>query len=320
MAYNYFMPNCSKREYLSQNREARNDIVESKVNNFCSDELDNFESPENEDIRDMTLMQAVSNTRVNNFLDYSANEILSLNVEGKYILFHRISDGNQTELSFESRYGDIVAHHWMSKENILVGFSGGYIVMFNIQHHDRELWCLEVPGVGLSRVSLNGTHNSRGGSGTFSCASNKFVAVKSAAFHYSEHTKVACFVDKNMVTLIDLNEQQLKCPELVQVNFMGSEDDQIVLSSDGAMLTITGPHGNLWHYVARHFLCEREKPTTVFSNMSKKIILGLIAQNISLKMVVFSFFCGVLVFSYLGAKILELQRVIFGTVFLELQR
>ena len=35
----------------------------------------------------------------------------------------------------------------MSKYLLLVGFSGGYVVVLNIQYYNRELFCVELPAV-----------------------------------------------------------------------------------------------------------------------------------------------------------------------------
>jgi hypothetical protein len=317
MAYNSFMPRCRKRQGAGRGSSAGGNGAKKKMDGLvCDDD----EMDEEDGLEGILLPGGASDVAVVSLSHCARNEAVSLNVNGKYILFYRISDGHQMELSFEPRYGDIVAHHWMSEKVFLVGFSGGNIVMVNVQHHDRELFCLEVPRAGLAGESFGGAPTNRSGlvGGTTGSAGGSSAGIhghdgsgnnnpaghSNAAFHYSKQSKVACFRDKATVTFIDLSGHQRSRPELVQVSFMGSEEDHIVLSPDGAMLTITGVHGNLWHYVTSHFLRAKEKPAAFSVRAAKTFLVEQFVQPVSSEVLILSTFCGILLFSLFGANLL----------------
>ena len=92
--------------------------------------------------------------------------IISANLQGECLCFYDVDSGSSThsiELTFQARYGKIIGHAWMSKYILLVGFSGGYVVVLNSQDYNRELFCVELPAVredsGNSMYNVNYTAN-----------------------------------------------------------------------------------------------------------------------------------------------------------------
>jgi hypothetical protein len=207
MAFNYTMPSTGKHP----RRDRGNRVREKSIS---GDEV--------EEENERQILE-----------EYSQHETLSINVGGEKLVFCRIADGEQMELSFQARYGQIIAHHWMSDALLVVGFYSGYVIIIDITKCGRELFCVELPQ-----------------GSAISSATTKFC--------YASDTRVAAVSDGNYVTFIDLNSWQQARADIIPVSFNGTEEHFLSLSSDGSTLTVCGVQGNLWHYATRHFL-QREQ-------------------------------------------------------------
>ena len=280
--------------------------------------------------------------------------ILSVNLNGESLCFYNVNDGNTSssvEISFQSRYGKILGHEFMSKYLLLVGFSGGYVVVLNIQYYNRELFCVELPAVrrygsnhnlynvnyvmknnnSLSANTMTNDNSSNNNNNNNANAitsigtddmvnnNNNNYNIEEASclnFQYFSNNKIASVYTNTHVTFIDLNYWDDNRADVMHLNFGGTDDHGIVISSSGSMISVFNSEGNVWHYATRFIFGKKEKKDIDLLALNK-LILDFILKPISSYSLILSACIGIMILvsfiaNFLNTSSTNFLKAMFG--------
>jgi hypothetical protein len=258
--------------------------------------------------------------------------IISVNLNGEAIYFYDINNENSVEISFQARYGKILGHAWMSKHLLSVGFSGGYVVVLNIQYYNRELFCVELPAVrrignhNIYNVNYvindNNNNNNNGMSANTTLANdnntntsstnialddnNSISSIEDGNLHfqYFPNYKVASVYTKNHLTLIDLNRWEDSLADVMHLNFGGSDDHSIAISPSGSIISVCSLEGNVWHYATR-FIFGKKQSNDIDLYALNKLLLDFMLRPIPLYSLILSGCVGVVILVSFIASVLD---------------
>jgi len=81
----------------------------------------------------------------------------------KTLYLLKLEDASSTpmELGFQSRYGNLITHHWHGDGYLLVAFSAGFVVLLSSHHKEigTELVLCELKHEPLRHTALNHQHS-----------------------------------------------------------------------------------------------------------------------------------------------------------------
>lgn len=264
--------------------------------------------------------------------------IISANLQGDCLCFYDVDSGSNTnsiELTFQTRYGKIIGYAWMSKYILLVGFSGGYVVVLNMQDYNRELFCVELPAVQMDSDNsiYNVNYSANTGAATAShenqgsFANNSVLGAdeRSAANNNSEgalhlkyfsHAKVAAVYTRTHVTFIELKDWENNRADVMHLNFGGSDDHEIVMSSNGTIISVFNPEGNVWHYTTNSIL-QNQRTEDIDLMALNDLFVSFLLKPISsfsllFSMLISTFIIVSLIASALNTSPSNVVNIIFG--------
>jgi len=158
---------------------------------------------------------------------------ISCNLNGKALLLNTVSPNSNEdpiELTFGSgsgdncKYGNIIKHHWLSSDLVLLGFSGGYLVVISTK--EEEIGCEK------------------------QCA--RFHSAGMITFSYNEQLKRVATAGDDGVRIIDLADFKENKEEFTPtVDLESGRVNSLNWSPDGQILTISTVAGNVYNFLAK---------------------------------------------------------------------
>lgn len=175
----------------------------------------------------------------------AGDNTVSAIMDGKSILLHNITDDGEDplELTFAQRangsgckYGDIVNHHWMDENMLLVGFSGGTVLLVSTGLKD----------LGEEKFSV------------------KFHPNNLITFAYNQFLKRCASAGDDGIRIFDVRD--FKEAESDFIHRRDLEDgriSEVAWSPDGQILTVGTNNGNIYNFLAKMSALSAKYKTSV---------------------------------------------------------
>lgn len=158
---------------------------------------------------------------------------ISCNLDGKALLLNSVSPNTNEdpiELTFgmnnnnECRYGSIVHHYWSDTDTVVIGFSGGHIVVVSTK--DSEI----------------GTEKQ----------SSRFHPSGLVKFSYNEQLRRIASAGEDGVRIIDMSDfKEVRAEFTPTVDLENGLVTDLAWSPDGQILTIATSSGNVYNFLAK---------------------------------------------------------------------
>ncbi len=163
----------------------------------------------------------------------SDDSLVSANLYGKSLLLYNILDDKEDplELTFAPKengqgckYGDLIFHYWQDENLVLVGFSGGYLVLVSTAPNDlgEEKRCVRVHSESM------------------------------ATFSYNPHLKRIATAGNDGVRIIDVRDfKELKQDYISPEDVEDGRVTSLAWSPDGQILSVGTSGGNVYNFLAK---------------------------------------------------------------------
>lgn len=173
------------------------------------------------------------------------DDMVSSNLNGKSLHLLNIMDerDDPIELTFATnpsgggcKYGDIVQHHWLEDNLLLIGFSGGYLVIVstNPSEMGEEKHC------------------------------QQFHTSNMASFSYNPHLKRVATAGDDGVRIIDITDfKECKSDYISPADLEDGRISIIAWSPDGQILTVGTNAGNVYNFLAKMSILNAKYKTSI---------------------------------------------------------
>lgn len=174
-----------------------------------------------------------------------SDDTVSANLGGKSLLLLNIKDENEDpmELTFATntpngpcRYGDLVHYEWFNDDMLMVGFSGGWIIVVATSPNE----------IGEEKYAVQ-IHSSR-----------------LHTFSYNPILRRVATGGNDGVRILDTKDfREVKSDHISVEDLEGGKVSQVIWSPDGQILTVTTLNGNIYNFLAKMTILRATYKSTV---------------------------------------------------------